>query len=326
MVAVSFLLVALNFGIGLGYQAKAETFSEVLKKRQQDEAGKAAASESAKAEPAASKADSKTETKAETKAVEAESTPAATESSAPKKKHKREQRREVAAAESSPSVNSLNTGDRAQLVLTLGDTCFKVEFAARAGEILSCKEPLPIQYNKGTCGGIEALETGKVDAIVSCLDSYRFGLKFRTSDKLVSSELEVRRETVGRDGVGTRYVVRSANFEDSPLANMLPAPTLIELNKEKQEEAPIAVKISGYAWVETERTDGFGYDSAGSDMANFGDRSPSQNVQSFVGQLSAEVSRGRVDGGFCFGRRRDFLWRCHHGWRAGAGNTTWYFD
>lgn len=196
-----------------------------------------------------------------------------------------------------PSTPSGKEGVAKIRIKVEGD-CYDVEFASAPGEVLSCKDPLSLEYKRRKCGTSQKLESATAEAIPSCDDKKRIGLRFRTSQGVVAADLRVQREADGRSGYVTKYFVESSRYETSALQGLLPDPVQ-RIEEAPPEESPLVFKFSGFAWVEGESSRRFGYDAGSSTQTaqpNFtaATGSPSQSNFNFFSNLNFEIAKDRT--------------------------------
>ncbi len=230
------------------------------------------------------------ESLAQDKAPESEAKPAKKMKKKPsKKRHEKEPQSEEASESTSGPESENSTAPKAKLILHTSSGCYVVTFESRPGEIISCKDELPLTYTKRDCATSEATEIGDVEAMVSCQDDRRIGLQFKTSSEALAVSLRVQRQSKGRKGVVTKYVVEGVSKEEGSITKLLSEPTLKDLAAPAAEETPLAFKFSGFAAVEFERTSGFGYSNA-TDFT----KGSSQNNLSLLSDLGFEVGKDQT--------------------------------
>lgn len=100
--------------------------------------------------------------------------------------------------------------------------------------------------------------------------------------------------------------MRDARFEEGGIVKVLPSPNLKSIEGDKPEESPLQFKFSGFAWVEQERTQKFGYDKPTSSslrtVPNFIGEDPqaSQGNTTFMTSLNFELKKDRTTLGSLF--------------------------
>lgn len=85
--------------------------------------------------------------------------------------------------------------------------CYDVRFDQPTSSVFSCKFPTRLTYKIRNCSSSKLVENGENTAELTCPDDQRWKMRFRTSTGIVSSNLKVRRESVGKLGVVSNYVV-----------------------------------------------------------------------------------------------------------------------
>jgi hypothetical protein len=207
-------------------------------------------------------------------------------------------------ATATPSERALSTApgrpselvknNRESLIVKTGKQCLVVEFDTLANGMLSCSEPVTVQYTRRNCASSEIEEEGDSEAHVNCPDKKKVELRFRTSQDSVLLSLRTRRQNDGRLGIVTHHQLESAAEEESSLSKLLAAPKL-RTKEETKEESPLKLKLSGFATIEAEETRRFGFDGTGGQQ-NF-DQSvarPAQSNLNFFSNIGVEASRDRT--------------------------------
>ncbi len=150
-----------------------------------------------------------------------------------------------------------------ELSLTTDSGCYNVEFENMPGAMPACSELLPIIYTKRNCTDQKFIEKAEVKAIVDCADKRKITLRFRSSDAVISTTLIVGRDAkTGRQGNQARFTVQDVNADQKPTnvyVKLLPQPEMKPQVESKPEESPLKFKASGYAAIEFERLNGFGF-------------------------------------------------------------------
>lgn len=167
---------------------------------------------------------------------------------------------ETAMAETGFTLESHSVEGTQTIAVRAGNGCYTVEYHHTAAEIFSCTEPLPVRYTRRNCQSGAAEEIGQAKAVVACYGKRSLELHLKTKDTALVVRLKVARKEGGRLGSVTTYAVEKATTE-SKLTTMLPEPQILPLNGELPEEKPVELKLSGFASLEYERSERFGYDT-----------------------------------------------------------------
>ncbi len=89
--------------------------------------------------------------------------------------------------------------------------CYDVRFDQPTSSVFSCQFPTKLTYKIRNCSSSKLVENGENTAELTCPDDQRWKMRFRTSTGIVSLNLKVRRETAGKLGVVSNYIVDQAS-------------------------------------------------------------------------------------------------------------------
>lgn len=199
-----------------------------------------------------------------------------------------------------PTANSANS-NRAILKVKTDHGCFTVSFESEPGEILSCTEPLDVDYSRTNCVDKKILERGSAEAKVECPDEKRMVLKFDTTQGPLETTLRIHREASGKSGTLTQYQVENAQIAAAEKGKDLTPPALksTNTNESKPEESPLKFTANGYAHIEYERTSHYGYDQGTTSQTaqpNFRRDAgqPTQGNFSLFSNVNFEVSKDQT--------------------------------
>lgn len=177
------------------------------------------------------------------------------------------------------------------------DQCYTVFFGLGPGEVISCKEPLPLRYVIRNCQDREMVEMGRNLAEVTCLDLSNVSLLFKTSDKTLHLTLMASRSPRGRSGFTVSYKTKEASLLETSTEKLLKAPEVIE-KLAAPEESPMRFKYYGFAWVEHEVTSRYGYNIGSSTLTaqpNFDSSTPADENSTFFMNLGLEAGKDQTD-------------------------------
>ena len=104
-------------------------------------------------------------------------------------------------------------GMQKSVTFTLNDKCYEVQFEQGSSTVLSCQYPLDIEYKMRECSSGKLIEHGTNVAELTCPNDLEWKMRFRNTSNIVALVLRVKRESVGKKGVTSSYLVQSSQLE-----------------------------------------------------------------------------------------------------------------